>query len=559
MKRKSDFLLPYPYPHPYEDSGPTGFGFELQEPTSAPICSYHSSGMPNVVNEPEVGLKMKTKKQMCMSMSMQIQMKNIQYQHMHMNPHFMAPVDAPHVPDDAMTLLSFSRNVQTNNAIPMNYTNTASTMTNMTSDPDPANSYHPVEDNCQSFKNINPNSINVQIYSGAPHSNESILSRYQDGEEKDDSNYQFAVEYAAGFIIRNTVLLPVLNNIIFNKDNHSETSKSEDVSMTASEKDGDNSKNEETISLDPNIYGNMCRKLTSFMEGKDILISLQEVMNTKQSESEENINQHRYERTQSNSETFFISSNVNICDSKDHTILSSWYDNGDKYLAYTSQAWSQWWKQKCCNPGPGCEMVKLVAPLHLFSGLMPKSLLSSSEFTRNDEVILGVAYYERSTTYYTSDNKNKNSKNQSKKNRRNTTLIYGMRINPLLNIEVRTRSQLYTKSNYFDHDEAHKDLRIYPHDILNCNEYAIMTALFTTILFKSLRCGTSCIGVKSVKSEYMEKIYYSYMGSPNSFHEIDGEKFFLLDKDSRFTFLRMQFEKQWKSQTSLKNQQFEKK
>lgn len=57
----------------------------------------------------------------------------------------------------------------------------------------------------------------------------------------------------------------------------------------------------------------------------------------------------------------------------DGPTMAMWWE-GDKFLSYTNQTWSDWWIRRCQIFDPGCEMIKLV---------------------NDGGETLGVVYYER--------------------------------------------------------------------------------------------------------------------------------------------------------------------
>lgn len=367
------------------------------------------------------------------------------------------------------------------------------------------------------------------------------------GSKDTSVEFRYPIDFAVGMILRKKILLPILNKDACDEDT---AEKWKDVLDGASNE----------IAL----------KLGKFMRGEQVLISsVREttyggnlVSNEKKkrkrlaAELDENNSQNSQKKAKqddtdlqslSNSNnvdmesqsaedgikeglesgpeytldaTLPFSATIQRCTAEDAKILASWYyDLGDKYLPDTSPSWSTWWENKCRFPDPACEMLKLVLPLS-----SPSSSSNSSQ--DNKEIIIGVAYYERNVLDYML-------------NDRRTTLIRGIRTNPRHNPAVIQRSQLRSSNN-----EASN---LYSYDTPN----EISTLLFTAVLFNSLLCGTSCLGVSAMKNEQIEKFYQSLMGEAIAFRNDDGRKYFVMEGEDRFLFLRKEFEKQWNMYTSL--------
>jgi len=201
---------------------------------------------------------------------------------------------------------------------------------------------------------------------------------------------------------------------------------------------------------------------------------------------------------------------IQRCEGKDAKTLSLWYHQlGDKYLVETCPSWSKWWENKCRIPEPSCEMIKLV--------LTSSSSSDSDHDQHEDETdtIAGVIYYERNVP-------------DKMRNGDRSTIIRGIRLNPQFNPEVINRSQLIPSKVVTDTSAVNE----------------IVTSLCTNVIFNSLLCGTSSVGVSSHKNEMEEKYYKEVMGDAISFREEDGRKYFMMKGDARFEFLRSQFEKQ---------------
>jgi hypothetical protein len=190
--------------------------------------------------------------------------------------------------------------------------------------------------------------------------------------------------------------------------------------------------------------------------------------------------------------------------------IASWWGL-DKVLSYSSLEWSEWWTQKCCQPDPGCEMIKLV--------------LQTGE-------ILGVAYLERNTTidhHNTATGKHEKIK---------ISLVRGIRVAPPFNMEVKRRINVASGSPSLTEDEP-------------LAFRGIASALLSHMICSSLRYGSLCIGVHSEKNEMAEQFYQRHFGVPLRISDRDGRQFFLMAPDAKWKFLRGIYRRQismWRTQ-----------
>jgi hypothetical protein len=194
----------------------------------------------------------------------------------------------------------------------------------------------------------------------------------------------------------------------------------------------------------------------------------------------------------------------------DSSNIASWWGL-DKVLSYSSLEWSEWWTQKCCQPDPGCEMIKLV-------------LLSGE--------ILGVAYLERNTTidhHNTATGKHEKIK---------ISLVRGIRVAPPFNLEVKRRINVVSDSPSLAEEEP-------------LAFRGIASALLTHMICSSLRYGSLCIGVHSEKNEMAEQFYQRHFGAPLRISDRDGRQFFLMTPEAKWKFLRGIYRRQismWRTQ-----------
>jgi hypothetical protein len=196
----------------------------------------------------------------------------------------------------------------------------------------------------------------------------------------------------------------------------------------------------------------------------------------------------------------------------DSANIASWWGL-DKVLSYSSLEWSEWWTQKCCQPDPGCEMIKLV-------------LLTGE--------ILGVAYLERNTAidhHNTVTGKHENIK---------ISLVRGIRVAPPFNMEVKRRINVISDSpSSLAEDEQPLAFR------------GIASALLSHMICSSLRYGSLCIGVHSEKNEMAERFYQRHFGAPLRISDRDGRQFFLMTPEAKWKFLRGIYRRQismWRTQ-----------
>lgn len=182
----------------------------------------------------------------------------------------------------------------------------------------------------------------------------------------------------------------------------------------------------------------------------------------------------------------------------DGITLAMWWD-GDKYLSYTNEEWSDWWIRRCHLFDPGCEMVKIV--------------------NEKDET-LGVAYYERNIVdkyLFEGDMRGR------------VTLIRGIRLEPSLNPEAVRRSNISgTKPSY------------------EVKYRGIASLLLCHILFTSIRYGSHGVAVNCPKNEVAEKFYESFMGPPLFCEEETGRRYYRMTADKRWQTLQEAFLRQIK-------------
>ena len=197
----------------------------------------------------------------------------------------------------------------------------------------------------------------------------------------------------------------------------------------------------------------------------------------------------------------------------DSANIASWWGL-DKVLSYSSLEWSEWWTQKCCQPDPGCEMIKLV-------------LLTGE--------ILGVAYLERNTTidhHNTATGKHENIK---------MSLVRGIRVAPPFNMEVKRRINVVASDSPTSLAEDEQPLAF----------RGIASALLSHMICSSLRYGSLCIGVHSEKNEMAERFYLRHFGVPLRISDRDGRQFFLMTPEAKWKFLRGIYRRQismWRTQ-----------
>jgi hypothetical protein len=193
----------------------------------------------------------------------------------------------------------------------------------------------------------------------------------------------------------------------------------------------------------------------------------------------------------------------------DSASIASWWGL-DKVLSYSSLEWSEWWTQKCCQPDPGCEMIKLV-------------LLTGE--------ILGVAYLERNTAI---DHHNTAT---GKHEKIDISLVRGIRVAPPFNMEVKRRINVPSDSQSpEDEPVAFR---------------GIASALLSHMICASLRYGSLCIGVHSEKNEMAEHFYQRHFGAPLRISDRDGRQFFLMAPEAKWKFLRGIYRRQvmmWRTQ-----------
>lgn len=88
-----------------------------------------------------------------------------------------------------------------------------------------------------------------------------------------------------------------------------------------------------------------------------------------------------------------VKASLSLVTANDAPLIRKWYESdGDIYLPGTSRHWSEWWVKRCGAPDVGCEMLKLVVPAHADAKGGDDG---DEKATTGEEVILGVAYYER--------------------------------------------------------------------------------------------------------------------------------------------------------------------
>lgn len=180
--------------------------------------------------------------------------------------------------------------------------------------------------------------------------------------------------------------------------------------------------------------------------------------------------------------------------SLDGPTMAKWWE-GDKFLSYTDQTWSDWWIRRCQIFDPGCEMMKLV---------------------NDGGDTLGVVYYERNII----------DRHKFADNGR-VTLIRGIRIAPPLNPEVLRRGDLAW--NHSGQDGA-----LY---------MALSSLLFYHVLFMSLRYGSSAVGVNCPKNEIAERFYQSIMGAPVGYDE-SGRRYYRISQQTRWRILQKAYHQQ---------------
>lgn len=178
----------------------------------------------------------------------------------------------------------------------------------------------------------------------------------------------------------------------------------------------------------------------------------------------------------------------------DGPTMAMWWE-GDKFLSYTDQTWSDWWIRRCQLFDPGCEMIKLV---------------------NDGGETLGVVYYERNIVDRLKFGKNGR-----------ITLIRGIRIAPTLNPEVLRRGDLAW-------DHSGQDGALY---------LALSLLLFNHVLFMSLRYGSHAVGVNCPKNEAAERFYQSIMGTPVGFDE-SGRRYYRINQQTRWKLLQKAYHQQ---------------
>jgi len=278
--------------------------------------------------------------------------------------------------------------------------------------------------------------------------------------------------------------------------------------------------------------------------------------------TEENSDTSSKEHSQEKEETSpILSASIQLVDKDDAKTLASWYDNhGDKVLPNTSAEWSDWWKYRCGNPDPGCEMAKLVMneDFHVDNGKAEdEKKKNGSGDKQKKENVLGVVYYERNvldrypssfkTKPITSEDcgapkcnntvtDNKEKKVQDKDSNDNdkegkeeqhniyTTLLRGIRISPHINREVARRSSLSKSTEKVSNMAQYSDI--------------VTKTLLQFVLFRALLCGAKCLGVTSAKSETAEEFYDDVFGLPLCIRDDDGRRFYRMEGDERWRVLR---------------------
>eukprot|EP00592_Proboscia_alata_P010397 CAMPEP_0194362430 /NCGR_PEP_ID=MMETSP0174-20130528/10168_1 /TAXON_ID=216777 /ORGANISM="Proboscia alata, Strain PI-D3" /LENGTH=834 /DNA_ID=CAMNT_0039135291 /DNA_START=231 /DNA_END=2735 /DNA_ORIENTATION=+ len=224
-----------------------------------------------------------------------------------------------------------------------------------------------------------------------------------------------------------------------------------------------------------------------------------------------------------------VACRIEQCTLKDATLFEAWYQH-DKHLPHTSATWNQWWKTQCGNPDPNCEMVKLISPKPPRTADQGVNLDADDE-DEEKELVLGVAYYERSIV----DSIPLLPKESDDGTKRivATSLLRGIRLNPLYNPELKAR---YTDVEPPAHTPPSHVYR------------GIEKCLFTAVLLKSLYYNTKTMAVNSRKSSSQETFWKEQcnMGFITvDSHDEDGRRYYRLTGNDRWEYLRTEFKKQW--------------